>query len=87
MRLVSPKGTKIVGTCEIVEATAGIADVLGVDPDHPDRYDIDWEGYTEIIWETQQTMVRDGQRVFVDEEGNTFRESELTLESDGSPDT
>jgi len=41
--------------------------------------DFDYDGYTDIAWGRQQTVYRDNERVFVDEAGEEWPESVVTL--------
>ena len=41
--------------------------------------DLDYDGYTEIYWDSQHTVHRGGQRVFIDAEGEELLESEVEL--------
>ena len=77
MRAYSPTGSLIVQTLEVVPATSGIT---------PNSFrmihgelDFDWDGNTEIEWNDQKTVMRENQRVFVDEEGLEWLESQLVL--------
>ncbi len=78
MVLVSPAGTVITGTLERLSGRANIvpgsvrkADAGGIE--------FDYEGSTDIFWEEQHTVTRDGDLVFLDENGDDYLESELRL--------
>ena len=76
--LVSPEGKPITGTLESLRGRANI--VPGsARKDDAGGLEFEYEGETEIFWDEQCTVVRDDERVFLDEEGNEFAESELLL--------
>lgn len=79
MKLLSPKDTEIIGTLEIVCGVAGLLpETLRFAP-KTGIFVFDYDGETKIDWNSQATVVRDGERIFVDREGNEFKESELRL--------
>ncbi|MEA3208558.1 MAG: hypothetical protein QOE70_1615 [Chthoniobacter sp.] len=83
MILVSPTGTVITGTLETLSGRANI--VPGSAREDPlGGIEFDYEGSTEIWWDEQRTVIRDDERVFLDEEGDEFLESELRLVPTGS---
>src|SRR5215469_8901770 len=59
----SPRGAKIVGTYARVMVRA---DIVGFDPDTGEP---EFEGYTEVFWDTQETVERDGKPLYLDEDG------------------
>jgi len=79
LKLVSPQGTQITGTLERLSGRANIVpgsarrDSIG-------GLEFDYEGLTEIFWSDQCSVTRDGEPVFLDEDGNEYLESELRLE-------
>jgi hypothetical protein len=78
MNLVSPKGTPIVATLEWLSGCAQI--VPGSVRSEPSGgFSFDYSGTTDICWEDQRTVVENDERVFVDEEGTEYLESELRL--------
>ena len=78
MNLVSPNGTIIAGTLERLHARAGI--IPGSARRNPQGgIEFDHDGETELFWEDQRTVLRDEERVFLDEEGWEFLESQLRL--------
>jgi len=77
MTLKSPKGTVIVGTLELVHGWAGIH---GPVKRGERGFEFDHDGDTRLDWDGQKTVLRDGERIFVDADGNEFKESELRLE-------
>jgi hypothetical protein len=78
MNLVSPTGSVITATLErlsgraIIVSDSARKDELG-------GIDFDYEGTTDIDWDNQRTATRDDERIFLDEEGHEFLESELRL--------
>lgn len=79
-KLYAPDGeTPIAGTLERVPGCAGVRSATQqVDG----TYDLDWDGGTEMYWDDSKTVVRDGQRVFIDEDGEEWLENELVLMED-----
>jgi len=75
---VSPAGKPITGTLESLRGRANI--IAGsARKDDAGGLEFEYGGETEIFWDEQCTVVRDDERVFLDEEGNEFAESELRL--------
>jgi hypothetical protein len=78
MKLISPKGTQIVATLERLSGRAQI--VPGsVRPEPMGGFSFDYEGTTEIFWDDQRTVTQDDERVFLDEDGAEYLETELRL--------
>ena len=78
MNLVSADGTLIVATLERLSGRAQI--VPGsVRPEPLGGFSFDYSGTTDIYWDEQRTVVENDERVFVDEEGTEYLESELRL--------
>ena len=78
-RLVAPSGHAIVGTLDRIP---GIAKINGASRNgETGEYDLDWEGHTEVLWNDQVTIYRQKERVFVDEDGGEWLESDLKLVS------
>lgn len=72
--LKSPKkGCVIIGTYELVYGTALIQDAKIND----DRIDFEYEGSTDVDWDSQKTVREGGRRVFVDDDHNTWTEDEV----------
>ena len=74
-----PNGEHILGT---LEALSAVAIISGVKEDGT----IEYEGSTDIFWDDQKTVIKDGERVFVDPNGNLFLESQLTITEDEGSD-
>jgi hypothetical protein len=79
MKLQSPTGKDIVGTEERISGVAQIVNAGIEAPQVDGRYDIDYEGTTDVDWDAQETRVACGQRIFVDSEGALWLERELKL--------
>jgi hypothetical protein len=78
MALISPEGTRIIGTLERLSGRAEIVpDSFRANPQG--GFAFEYEGTTEVFWDGQETEVWDGERVFLDEEGNEFTEHTLWL--------
>lgn len=78
LNLVSPDGTRIVATLERLSGRAMLEP--GSARRKPEgSLEFDYEGTTEILWDEQKTIVRNGQRIFLDEEGGEYPENELRL--------
>lgn len=78
MNLISPQGTLIVATLERLSGRALIVpSSVRVVP--TGGFSFDYEGTTDIFWDDQRTVVENDERVFVDEEGTEYLESELRL--------
>lgn len=59
--------------CGTLETLSGVALVHSVEEDGA----INYSGQTDIWWDGQQTVERNGQRVWVDDEGEEYLESEI----------
>lgn len=84
MKLYSPNNTLIIGTLEQLQGVALINndDIMMSDGSGIlQRYDLSskYNGNTEIDWGTQTTVLAGMERVFVDDYGSEWRESELQL--------
>lgn len=80
-KLYAPNGAEITGTLEIVEGRAGIDSVT---VDESGVFGIEYDGDTEIFWNAQRTQedALTGERLFLDDDGTIWRESELVLKED-----
>jgi hypothetical protein len=79
MRAVAPNGEEIVGTLETLQARANIEKnsfKIGADG----CIDFEWEGSTDVYWDTQETVTRDGKRIFLGVSGRDWNEDEVRLE-------
>lgn len=79
-RLMTPTGRQITGTAEILSAVAyvGGASREGADG----KLEFDYSGSTNVDWDGQATAEQDGQRIFVDEDGAFWLESQLHIVAD-----
>lgn len=75
MRFLSPNGSPIVGTYEVVYARA---DATDYEADGTPNHD----GYTEVFWDTQKTVTRGGEIVYLDEDGEEWVFSDLIPDDD-----
>jgi hypothetical protein len=76
--LIAPNGKPIWGTKETVPGVAVIEE--GTATQNADgTFSFQHSGETDMDWDNQRTVERNGQRVFVDEDGGEWLESELKL--------
>lgn len=69
----------ITGTLDLVPGRA----VLNGATRLPDgTLDIEWYGETEMFWDDQKTVQRNGQDVYLDDDGNEYLESEIEVIED-----
>lgn len=78
MRAFAPNGSPIVGTAEIVYATALVSEA-SYQRAEDGSLDFEYDGETEIDWDTQETQKEKGQRLFIAEDGQTWRETQIVL--------
>jgi hypothetical protein len=75
--LRAPNGKEIVGTSETLPATAFIQSATR----NPDgTFEIEYSGETKCHWDGQYTNEDEDERLFVDTDGQEWRESQLTLD-------
>src|SRR5690242_11799851 len=72
MILVSKDGTRITGSFEQINGIANITDF-------DENGDPNWEGGTDVDWDSQVSVQRDGEDIFVDEDGDKYLRSECRL--------
>lgn len=75
-QLYAPNGRRINAAQDSVPGNALIA---GAVRDREGKLEIDWTGETRLCWDGQHTEETNGERVFLDEDGNAWRESLLSL--------
>jgi hypothetical protein len=76
MNLYSPNGAVIKGTSERVYGTAR---VIGFTYDRKRKcYEPDYEGGTDIYWDSQETILKNGKRIFIDANGDSWTEDQCT---------
>lgn len=81
-KLYSPNGAEIIGTSDIIPATARIIN-SGVTQNADGTFEFGWsDAGTDVHWDDQETVTENGERLFVDDAGETWRESELVLEDE-----
>ena len=78
MRLYSPNGTLIDGTLDLVPGRCGIV-TEDITQNADGTYAFGFDGGTDMFWDDQRTVERDGQRIFLDEDGNEWPENVLVL--------
>lgn len=80
---LSPRGAKIIGTLEVIQAVAlidGIHDKA--EPTTPEKLGVvvgepEWSGETQVDWDSQKTVTRNGSRVYVDADYQEWAFSDL----------
>ena len=77
----APNGLPITGSFEICPCRSIIAQFWRVDGG---TRDFDYSGDSEMFYEEQRIVERDNQRVFLDEEGNEWLESQLIVTENAS---
>lgn len=80
MKAFAPNGLEIRGTLETVSGVAKISFFNSKDAEG--KIDFEYGGETDIWWDEQKTIERDGQRIFVDTEGNEWPENLLILKEE-----
>lgn len=80
-RYISPNGSEILGT---LERMSDRAEITGIDPKTGEP---DYEGTTEIFYDDQETVMRGGKIVFLDESGDEWTFDQLTLAEDDDEDS
>lgn len=79
--LRAPNGKTIVGTKELIPGIALINGASGRNKDG--TLNIEWGNGTQVDWNGQETVLKDGQRVFYDTDSNEWTEDQLTLHREG----
>lgn len=77
----APTGARIVGT---VDTIPGVAIIANVTVDENGAVEPIWAGETSVGWNGQRTVFEAGERVYVDEHNDHWRESQLVLVPTGS---
>lgn len=80
-KLFAPNGAEIIGTSETISGTARFIN-SNITQNADGTYEFEWSGGTDIDWDSQTTDEDRGERLFVDDSGETWRESELVLEEE-----
>ena len=73
---VCPDGHNITGTLELVYGTCDFAGTVRIDQ-HGKVITPEYGGYTEIDWNSQLTVTREGKPVFICDNGDEIPESKL----------
>lgn len=68
---------QLTSVSNLAAATEGTADGA--------RFELQYSGDTEIFWDEQKPVIRDGQRVFIDIFGGEWLENQLVLTDDPNP--
>lgn len=77
--LYTPNGKRIVAAKDWIP---GNALILSATRNPDGTFEIEWEGETKICWNGQYTERLGGQRIFLDDDANEWRENELSLGSE-----
>jgi len=83
-QLYAPNGSVIIGTAELIEGVARIRGALAPSAGRA-RFELQYEGSTDVDWDSQTTRTRERKRLFVDEDGTLWPEDELTLRETPAP--
>lgn len=81
MNAYHPNGEPIVGTLESLQGQANISPGT-FEPGDDGTLSFDYDGTTDIHWNTQMTQREGGQRLLVAEDGAVCKESDAVLKSD-----
>jgi hypothetical protein len=81
-QLYAPNGKRIVAAKDWIP---GNALILGATRNPDGSLEVEWEGTTTMCWDGQYTERIGGQRIFLDEDANEWRENQLTLGSEPKP--
>ena len=73
MKAISPEGNEIIGTLEAVEGIAR-ADVTLT---RKGRLKVEFQGETDVDWNSQTTKTQKGERLFVCSQRKTWSEGEV----------
>lgn len=77
--LYAPTGVPIQGT---IERLSGVAIVNGAERNEDGTLELDYSGDTDIWWDEQKTARHNDERMFVDEDGTTWLESQVLTEAE-----
>ncbi len=78
MKAFAPNGSQIIGTLENLTGRAEIvADTFTKAEDG--TLEFEWEGGTEVFWDDQRTIERDGEDIYLAEDGTEWKASEIEL--------
>ena len=74
----SPNGSPITGTLEKMTGTA-LTSCDGFERAPDGKLEYHHIGQTDVDWDSQETDTKDGEPLFVDEDGNSWKASQLIL--------
>lgn len=74
-QFVSPTGSPIIGTKELIPGVALVASIS-------ETGEPEYEGETDVDWDGQRTVKRDGKILFVDDDGEQWTFDQLTKVED-----
>lgn len=83
MRALSPEGNEILGTYEMCPARAEISN-FSRNPDGSIAYE--YAGDSEMFWDGQETVMKDGKVVFLCSDGKEWTEDQIKLVEDDYED-
>lgn len=72
---ISPNGSPIIGTSDVVSCRA---EILGIEDDGSPEY----RGEIEVFWDEQKTLEREGKILFLDEDGCEWTFDQLSVEEE-----
>jgi hypothetical protein len=81
MKAFAPNGKEIRGTLETV---CGVAEGQEFTRAADGSIEFVYSGSTDIWWDEQKTVTRQGQRVFIDEDGAEWPESKIVIEGEAA---
>jgi hypothetical protein len=77
-KAVSPTGARIRGVMERVLCDASV-DPASFRRAEDGSLDFEYESWTDIEWDTQETFTKDGKRLFKDQDGEWWTEDEIKI--------
>jgi hypothetical protein len=81
LQAFSPDGHLIIGTLDTLTCRADIEFDTWSRGENG-NIDFEWAGSSEMFYDEQKTVERDGKRVYLDEEGNDWAEDQLVLRTE-----
>lgn len=84
LKAYAPNGIEIIGTKELVPGMAPIHDWKRRDENG--KLDFEWSGGTEMDWDNQRTVERDGKLVFLDADDSEWTEDQVELREEEKTD-
>lgn len=77
--LYAPNGVLIVGTADVILATATIT--LGSVKKTETGFNLEWQG-SDVHWDSQETRTKNGRLIYVDDDGAEWPEDQLEYRED-----